>query len=37
MNKCPYCNEEVRQVPVGLDDSLDYCETCDKVVEGHTV
>jgi hypothetical protein len=34
---CPYCNDEASQLQVGEDDSIDYCKTCDVVIEGETV
>jgi uncharacterized protein YbaR (Trm112 family) len=37
MTCCPYCREPVNAIRAGEDDSLDYCRTCDKIVEGATV
>ena len=37
MRVCKYCFSEVIQKQSGDDDSLDYCEVCDMVVEGNTL
>lgn len=34
---CPYCTGDVSQLRVGEDDSIDFCKTCDVVIEGETV
>lgn len=34
---CPYCKEEVSQKQAGEDDWLDWCNTCDVLVEGSTM
>jgi formamidopyrimidine-DNA glycosylase len=33
---CPDCHEEISQAVVG-DESLDYCEWCERITEGSTI
>lgn len=35
MSFCDVCNEEVTQLGPN-DDGVDFCENCDRVVEGRT-
>lgn len=33
---CDACGEEVRVMSIG-DESVDYCEQCERIVEGNTL
>ena len=37
MNLCPYCYEQVSNVPINGDDSLEFCDQCERIVEGKTI
>jgi hypothetical protein len=37
MKVCPYCEESSSGLLVAEDDWIDYCKTCEIVIEGQTI